>query len=115
MRSDLSAPSCLVVLKGGPISIMFAATFPERVSHLVLFGSFAQFCSAPDFPIMPPAEVLVNHIDVLWVACWIPAPACPIFSRPASTIPGPSSCLQNLSVGPGSRRFEADGALQPGD
>ncbi len=27
--------------EGGPMSIMFAATYPERVSHLILFGSFA--------------------------------------------------------------------------
>ena len=27
--------------EGGPMSIMFAATYPERASHLILFGSFA--------------------------------------------------------------------------
>lgn len=28
--------------EGGPMSILFAATYPERVSHLVLFGGFAR-------------------------------------------------------------------------
>jgi pimeloyl-ACP methyl ester carboxylesterase len=27
--------------EGGPLSILFAATYPERVSHLVMFGCFA--------------------------------------------------------------------------
>ena len=36
--------------EGGPISMMFAATYPARVSHLVLFGSLARFVSASDYP-----------------------------------------------------------------
>lgn len=28
--------------KGCPMSVLFAATYPERVSHLVLFGGFAR-------------------------------------------------------------------------
>jgi pimeloyl-ACP methyl ester carboxylesterase len=36
--------------EGSTISIVFAATYPGRVSHLALFGGFARFCSAPDHP-----------------------------------------------------------------
>jgi pimeloyl-ACP methyl ester carboxylesterase len=56
--------------EGGPIGIMFAATFPERVSHLVLFGSFARFSSAPGYPFRPPAEEILGRVDNVWAAGW---------------------------------------------
>ena len=35
--------------EGGPMSVLFAATYPERVTHLVLYGSYARRVSAqPD-------------------------------------------------------------------
>lgn len=37
--------------EGGNMSIMFAATYPERVSAVVLFGSFARIAWAADYPI----------------------------------------------------------------
>jgi class 3 adenylate cyclase len=36
--------------EGGPMCALFAATNPHRVSHLVLYGSFARFLRAPDHP-----------------------------------------------------------------
>ena len=38
------------VSEGGPLSILFAATHPERVSSLVLFGTFARMAIADDYP-----------------------------------------------------------------
>ncbi|HXR31864.1 MAG TPA: alpha/beta fold hydrolase [Solirubrobacterales bacterium] len=38
------------VSEGGPMSALFAATHPERVSSLVLYGTFARLVKAPDFP-----------------------------------------------------------------
>ena len=37
-------------IDGAPLSLVFAATFPERVSALVLLGSFARRMWAPDYP-----------------------------------------------------------------
>jgi class 3 adenylate cyclase len=37
--------------EGGPLALLFAATFPERVQKLVLYGSFARLSAAPDYPI----------------------------------------------------------------
>ena len=94
--------------EGGPISIMFAATFPERVSHLVLFGSFARFCSAPDFPIMPPAEVLVNHIDELWVAGWGTGASMSYFLPTCLNDPGTVKLfakLERLALAPGALKL----------
>jgi pimeloyl-ACP methyl ester carboxylesterase len=36
--------------EGGPIAALFAATFPERTSALVLVGSYARRAWAPDYP-----------------------------------------------------------------
>jgi len=38
-------------LDSGPISILFAATHPERVSALILFNSTARYMVAEDYPI----------------------------------------------------------------
>ena len=38
------------VSEGGPMSILFAATYPERTAALVLEGSFARLRQAPDQP-----------------------------------------------------------------
>jgi pimeloyl-ACP methyl ester carboxylesterase len=38
------------VSEGGPLSILFAATYPQRALGLVLFGTAARFAWAPDFP-----------------------------------------------------------------
>jgi pimeloyl-ACP methyl ester carboxylesterase len=45
--------------EGGAASALFAATYPERVRSLVLFGTAARFSQAlPDFPWgLTPAEV----------------------------------------------------------
>jgi pimeloyl-ACP methyl ester carboxylesterase len=36
--------------EGGPTCMLFAATFPQRVSALVLVGTFPRRLSAPDYP-----------------------------------------------------------------
>jgi class 3 adenylate cyclase len=38
------------VSEGGPMSLLLAATWPERVSHLVLYGSWVRVIKAPDYP-----------------------------------------------------------------
>jgi class 3 adenylate cyclase len=38
------------ISEGGPMSALFAATYPDRVSSLVLYGTFARMLKAPDFP-----------------------------------------------------------------
>jgi len=43
------------ISEGGPLSLLFAATYPERVSSLVLWGTSACFSGAPDYPVERPA------------------------------------------------------------
>jgi class 3 adenylate cyclase len=38
------------ISEGGPMSALFAATHPQRVSSLVLYGTFARMLKAPDYP-----------------------------------------------------------------
>ena len=38
------------ISEGGPMSILFAATYPERTSALILYGSIAKGSWAPDYP-----------------------------------------------------------------
>jgi len=46
--SERAALVC--VSEGGPLSVLFAATYPERVSALVLWGTYPTIKRAPDFP-----------------------------------------------------------------
>jgi len=43
-------PALFGVSEGGPMSTLYAATYPGRVSGLILFGTFARMLAAPDFP-----------------------------------------------------------------
>ena len=38
------------VSEGGPMSVVFAATYPDRASALVLYASIARGAWAPDYP-----------------------------------------------------------------
>jgi class 3 adenylate cyclase len=38
------------ISEGGPMSALFAATYPDRVSSLVLYGTYARMVRAPDHP-----------------------------------------------------------------
>src|SRR4051812_37481551 len=46
------------ISEGGPMSILFAATHPERVDALVLSGAMARTTEAPDSPWASPADAL---------------------------------------------------------
>jgi pimeloyl-ACP methyl ester carboxylesterase len=38
------------ISEGGPMSVLFAATYPQRTSALILYGTYARRMWAPDFP-----------------------------------------------------------------
>src|SRR6478752_3719985 len=42
--------------EGGAMCILFAATYPDRASALIMGGSFARRTSTPDYPWGPTAE-----------------------------------------------------------
>jgi pimeloyl-ACP methyl ester carboxylesterase len=44
--------------EGGPLALVYAAAFPERVQGLLLLGAFARWLAAPDYPHGWAPEVL---------------------------------------------------------
>jgi len=46
------------ISEGGPMSALFAATHPDRVSALVLYGAMGRTTEAPDYPWASPAAAL---------------------------------------------------------
>jgi pimeloyl-ACP methyl ester carboxylesterase len=49
--------------EGGPMSILFAATYPERVDALVLYGSYARRMRADDYPWAATEEERLAYAD----------------------------------------------------
>jgi class 3 adenylate cyclase len=59
----------LGVSEGGPMSILFAATFPDRTQSLTLYGSFASWVRTEDHPWMPTLEERAtdrSKVEHLW-------------------------------------------------
>lgn len=46
------------ISEGGPMSVMFAAAHPARVSALILHGAMGRTTEAPDYPWASPADAL---------------------------------------------------------
>ena len=46
----------LAVSEGGPLSLVFAATYPERVEAIVLYETFVRFGGTSDYPFGPPRD-----------------------------------------------------------
>ena len=53
------------VSEGGPMCATFAATFPERTSALVMYGSYAKRIWAPDYPWAPTPQVRQKFFDAI--------------------------------------------------
>lgn len=52
--------------EGGPLSMLFAATYPERTTALAIFGSFARYAGEDHFPHLVPTmnRVLDDFADI---------------------------------------------------
>jgi pimeloyl-ACP methyl ester carboxylesterase len=51
--------------EGGPMSILFAATYPERVEALVLYGTYAKRIRSSEYPWAPSWEERVEAADLI--------------------------------------------------
>jgi pimeloyl-ACP methyl ester carboxylesterase len=59
----------LGVSEGGSMSALFAASYPERVSALVLYGAFAKRLKSPDYPWAPTVaarEKWIRELESGW-------------------------------------------------
>jgi class 3 adenylate cyclase len=53
------------VSEGGPMCVLFAATYPQRTSALILYGSYAKRLRDPDYPWAPTSEERQRWYDLL--------------------------------------------------
>ncbi|MBI1807806.1 MAG: alpha/beta fold hydrolase [Ignavibacteria bacterium] len=53
------------VSEGGPMSALFAATYPERTVALIMYGSYAKRIRAPDYPWAPTPEERQKFFDAI--------------------------------------------------
>jgi pimeloyl-ACP methyl ester carboxylesterase len=49
--------------EGGPLAVLFAATYPERTLALVLYGTAPRFTRAPGYPWGPTREQALAELD----------------------------------------------------
>ena len=49
--------------EGTAMSAFFAATYPDRVSHLVLYGGFARFAQTDGYPVGPSEEQIRQSVS----------------------------------------------------
>jgi pimeloyl-ACP methyl ester carboxylesterase len=52
--------------EGGPMAALFTATYPTMVERLILYGSFARFTRAPDYPHRRTLEELLQQVSATW-------------------------------------------------
>ena len=55
----------LGISEGGPMSLLFAATYPQRTSALILYGSYARRAWAPDHPCGVSEEEMQRALDAM--------------------------------------------------
>ena len=59
----------LGVSEGGPLCILFAATYPERTRALILYGTYARWLQGDDYPIGMPWkdwEEMLGELETGW-------------------------------------------------
>jgi pimeloyl-ACP methyl ester carboxylesterase/class 3 adenylate cyclase len=63
---DADRAALLGISEGGPMSILFAATYPERVRSMVLYGTAGRFVrEPPEFPWgIPPERIEAGVADI---------------------------------------------------
>ena len=99
------------VSEGVPMSIVFAATYPERVRALVCMGGLARSTYADDYTIAPPAEAFVESGAEFVLPYWgrerssrSPPRARPTTRRPRRSSAGWSAPRRAPGCSPSSRR-----------
>jgi pimeloyl-ACP methyl ester carboxylesterase len=63
LRAVMDAAGCeraaiFGISEGGPMSTLFAASYPDRVASLILYGTWARMLKAPDYPEGIDAQLL---------------------------------------------------------
>ena len=97
IRAVMDAAGCdraalVGISEGGPLTILFAATYPERVSALVAWGTFARVQRGPDYPLGIDPSIVEPFIDGV-VTRWNTGKAIRFFIANMPTDPETSEFL----------------------
>ena len=49
--------------EGAAMALLFAASHPDKVSHVITFGGYVKACASEDYPYMPIREERIRKID----------------------------------------------------
>ena len=63
--AGIESATVIGLSEGGPLAILFATAFPERVQSLVLWGTFARGLRAPDHPAGADPELVDQFIEYI--------------------------------------------------
>jgi class 3 adenylate cyclase len=91
-------------LEGGPMAALFAATHPDRVSHLVLYACFARATWAPGYEWAWSAEERKQHMDHLvdhWGEGWVAGSVAPSLMGQPDFVEW-AGRLERLAASPGT-------------
>jgi pimeloyl-ACP methyl ester carboxylesterase len=94
------------ISEGGPMAMMFAATYPHRVPALVLYGTFARFTRADDYPYgFPPSanDQWVPALDTTWGTGELSRSFAPSLVAD-TTVMRTLARLERLALSPGTAR-----------
>lgn len=92
------------ISEGGPMAMMFAATYPHRVQALVLYGTFARFSRANDYPhgYTPEANAKwVADLETTWGSGELSRSFAPSMSNDAATM-RILARLERMAMSPGT-------------
>lgn len=94
------------ISEGGPMAMMFAATYPHRVPALVLYGTFARFSRANDYSHGYPLEVnekWVADLESTWGSGELSRSFAPSMATDAATM-RILARLERMAMSPGTAR-----------
>lgn len=75
--------SIFAVSEGGPLALLFAATYPERVEALVLYGTGARFVQGDGYPHGPTLDEVEAYIPLLQEGWGVVSPGSLALAAPS--------------------------------
>jgi pimeloyl-ACP methyl ester carboxylesterase len=111
VRAVLDAADCQRaaiwgVSEGGPMAMTFAASYPDRTTALVLYGTFARFSRGPDYPHGMPEALNLRWIDSLteiWGTGQLSARFAPSIAQDPAALRRLAR-LERMAMSPGTAR-----------
>ena len=86
--------------EGAPMSVLFAATYRERTSHLILYGGFARFTNTNDYEFMFSEETMLKSVKYWGTGAFMKSLAPSWAKDPA--IVAQFAKFERLSASPGA-------------